>query len=269
MLTRLTKGFFDASRTQVQAGAYVIGGYVARESFWTDFETEWSANLDYWQIDNFHLTDCLAGGPGYSRPGFDRHKRQLCALSFGQIINRRKPVAIWAGVLDEEWQEFEASDAFRRRYPTPYQFLFQDIIWRLAKWANYHAPGEMVAPIFDLDADPRSVDPIYAALKTSPAYDNLVPSVTWGSRKKYVPLQAADIIAGEMQLHWFNREYPDDPAPKFPEFRNLLVYATPNGSVGGLWTDSTLKTAAEFFDLHGDPFEWGDIILSSSQERPI
>jgi hypothetical protein len=257
--------YFDASRTRVQAGAYVIGGYLGSENLWTDLEAEWSANLSYWKVADFHLTDCLAGRGEFERPGFDSHKRQLCALSFGQIIHRARPEAVWSGLLDEDWEALEASPAFRARYPSPYQYLFHDILWQLARVGHGRYAGEMIAPVFDADASPASVEPIYAGLKTSPAYDNLVASVTFGSRRKYMPLQAADILAGEMQHHWFDREYPSDPTIKFPFWRNLLVYATPMGNVGGLWLPDTLKRAAAAFDQTGDPFNWEGFLRVSSQ----
>jgi hypothetical protein len=250
----MLQAFFDASRTKVQAGAYVIGGYVGPESLWTPFVDEWRANLAYWGVQDFHLTECLAKRGDFAK--LDTHKSELCALSFGQIIHQRRPDAIWSGVLDEEWDELDVSAGFKARYPSPYQFLFHDIIWQLARWGRGFARGESIAPIFDVDADPRSVEPIYAALKTSPGYDNLVASVTFGSRRAFLPLQAADVIAGEMQRHWFDREYPDDPTTIFPVWRNLLVYATPMGNTGGMWGAETLARAAQAFDRTADPFNW-------------
>jgi len=260
----LLKAYFDASKTQVQAGAYVIGGYVGTEAFWTAFETEWRERLDYWGVSDFHLTECLAQRGEFER--FDSNKTQLCALNFGYVIRDRKPDALWSGVLDEDWQDLNASEAFRRFYPSPYQYLFHDIIWQLARWARAVVPGEMVAPFFDADADPASVAPIYNGMKSSTFYDNLVGSVTFGSRRKYLPLQAADILAGEMQRHWFDREYPEDPTVKFPAWRNLLIYATPVGNHGGMWTADTLKRAADAFDGTGDPFNWD--WPSSSEGQP-
>lgn len=249
----MLKAYFDASRTKVQTGVYLIGGYVESEPFWTAFETEWRANLAYWEITDFHLTDCLAQRRQFA--GLDTHKSQLCALSFGQIIKKADPRVIWSGLVDEEWDELTASAPFRERYGSPYQFLFHDILWQLGAWRFQHARREQVAPIFDADADPRSVQPILDSLKSSPLYEDLAMGVTFGSRRGYVPLQAADIIAGEMQRHWFDREYPADEN-LFPGFRNLLLFAVPHGSTGGLWTAATLKKAADAFDRTGDPFNW-------------
>jgi hypothetical protein len=252
-MVMLHRAFFDASRTQRQSGAYVIGGYVGTEALWTALEAEWQANLKYWEITDFHLTDCLAKRGQFSR--LDTHKSELCALSFGQILKDANPVVVWSGLLDEEWSALAPSPAFRARYPTPYQFLFHDILWQLGAWRHQHARGEMVAPVFDVDADPRSVRPILDSVRSSPLYEDLVAGVTFGSRRVFVPLQAADIIAGEMQRHWFEREYPaDDDA--FPGFRNLLLFAVPRGSVGGLWTPATLQRAMDTFDRIGDPFSW-------------
>lgn len=259
----MLNAFFDASRTQVQTGAYVLAGYVAPMAFWTVFEAEWISNLQYWDVSDFHLTDCLAKRREFAR--LDTHMSQLCALSFGQIIHKHRPDALWSGVIDEDWNNLAASAAFRTRYPSPYQFLFHDVLWQLAPWARVHAPGEMVAPIFDTDAAPQSVTPIYAGLKTSPLYENLVASVTFGSRKTFVPLQTADILAGEMQRHWFEREYPDEPDRLFPAWRNLLIYATPMGNTGGMWGADTLARAADAFDRIGDPFNWEAPFPASSE----
>lgn len=252
----LLKAFFDASRTQIQTGAYVIGGYLASEPFWTAFEADWQKELDYWQIADFHLTDCLSGHEQFDRPGFDSIKRGDCAKTFAQVIVKHRPDAIWSGVIDEDWAALEASPAFRKRYRSPYQFLFHDILWQLGGWGRNHAHGEMIAPVFDTDAPPATVAEIYAELKRNPFYETLAPSVTFGSRKKFIPLQAADLLAGEMQKHWFEREYPKDPTLKFPVWRELLVYSTPHGNMGGLWTPQTLAWATEGFDRTGDPFNW-------------
>lgn len=257
----MLSSYFDASRTQIQSGVYLIGGYVETEPFWTEFEAEWCKLLAYWEISDFHLTECLASPPRGQFRHLDTHKAQLCALSFGQVIRHRKPMPIWSGLVDDDWTALEASATFRERYPSPYQFIFQDVLHNLAEWGRHHAPGEMIAPIFDMDADPRSVQAIYDGLKTSPLYERLAASVTWGSRKQYVPIQAADLLAGEMQRDWFHVEY--DPA--YLGVRNLLTYASPKGTKGGLWTPQTLARASAAFDLNGDPFNWTGVPISSEQ----
>ena len=159
----MLKAFFDASRTQVQTGIYLIGGYVAGEALWTDFEAKWSDNLAEWGIPDFHLTECLARRGAFNR--FDNHRAQLCALNFSTIIKNARPDAVWSGVVDAEWASLDASPGFCARYPTPYQFIFHDVIWQLSRWGRNHARGEMIAPIFDMDADPRTVQPIFDELK--------------------------------------------------------------------------------------------------------
>jgi hypothetical protein len=249
----MLKAYFDASRTEVQKGVYLIGGYVGTEPFWTEFENEWRERLAYWEISDFHLTECLASPPQGQFRNFDTHRAQLCALNFGKVIQGRKPTPIYSGVVEEDWFDMKATDAFRTRYPSPYQFLFQDVLHSLATWGNRHAPNEMIAPIFDLDADPRSVEAIHKGLKESPLYNRLAASVTWGSRKTYLPIQAADILAGEMQRDWFKFEYGPSG---YQGVRNLLHYAAPGMAEGGLWTPETLAKASAAFDRNADPFNW-------------
>ncbi len=251
----MLRAYFDASKTEVQSGVYLLGGYVGTEAAWTDFEADWNANLAYWGISDFHLTDCLAHRKLFDPAKF-KHDSQLCALSFSAIIRKAKPEAIWSGVVVEDWAALDASPAFRTRYPSPYQFMFHDVLWQLSRWGMRHAKGEMIAPVFDVDTDPRSVQPICDELRQNRFYENLVVPVTFGSRKSYVPIQAADILAGEAQLHWLDREYPREGSSPFASFRNIFVNALEGPGQGGLWTPDTLKRAVAAFDEAGDPFNW-------------
>ena len=247
----MLRAYFDKSQTEIQSGVCVVGGYVETEAFWTTFEDAWRDRLDYWEIDDFHLTDLLAGQTVHGRT-----KGAECALSFANVIREHSPYPIWAGVVNAEWDLLDASAAFRERYPSPYQFLFQDILWQLARWGRIHALGEEIAPIFDMDAAPQSLEPIRAALRSSPHYGNVVNGIAFWNRRRCLPLQAADIVAGEMQRHWFDREYPMPDAPWYPEFRQTLTHATSTGSTGGLWTPITLERAVDALDRTGDPFNW-------------
>jgi hypothetical protein len=249
----MLKAFFDLSRTEVQSGVFVIGGYVEREAFWTDFEGRWLANLVDWKIEDFHLTEILAG-----RSKHGQFLGEHCAISFGKLIEATKPFGIWSGLIENEWRAMKAGNAFRNRYPSPYQFCFEDIIWQLSRWGQMHVPGEHIAPVFDDDVPSGAVRPLYEGYKNSPLHPNIIGSLTFGSRGLYVPLQAADVFAGETQRHWFDREFPRQAAAHpFPEFRNLFMATIPRGTpTGGLWTPLTLARAVDAFDRTGDPFNW-------------
>lgn len=262
----MLKAYFDASATQVQAGIYLIGGYVADEANWTVFEGEWQRNLDDWEIADFHLTDCMAGRAVNKRTGqqLGREKGELCARSFGRLIESAGLSSTSSGLAEDDWQALPASGAFRNRYPQPYQFLFHHIVRQLAEWGHRRAPGELIAPVFDIDTGWDKAGPIYDEIKRSPFFENLLPSVTFGSRRIYLPIQAADFLAGEGQRNWFDKEYPVEHIP-LPRQNYGIVTPNHNPYDHVLWTTDPLERAAESFDRTGDPFSWFD---APASEQP-
>lgn len=116
--------YIDASFTQ-PAGVTSIGGYLGTEDEWASVKKQWLEYLDLWKLQDFHLTELLAGK---THLGFQDGR--LCVLSFARIIEKSSLHSITAGFRDEDWSE-QRRTADAATYPSAYHVclnMFMEIL---------------------------------------------------------------------------------------------------------------------------------------------
>ena len=170
-------------------------------------------------------------------------------------------------MVDEDWGRLEKPPAFAARYPSSMHFCFGHIIAQLDQWCRIEAPGELVAPVFDEDMEPKAANAIFEEYKANPRNPNLIASLTWGNDKRHPMIQAADLVVGELREFWFDRVYPVIGGPEFSfpiEMRAALSGKAFSDS--GLWDLRSLQVAVRDFVETGDPFGEPDVGTRTVQD---
>ena len=112
----LLHAYFDASQTQ-PTGVATIAGYLGSETAWVSVEKQWSENLRTWGLEEFRLSQIMAG-----RTKVGRENAAACVKSFGRIIGPSDLVSISAGLRSDDWTDAEKTADYSARFPTSYHY---------------------------------------------------------------------------------------------------------------------------------------------------
>ncbi len=184
------KAFYDDSSDGKRERVFSIGGYFGKEEEWKKFESLWAREAGETVL---HMTDCLAGWGDFSN--WSESARNDLLVRLIGVINS---VEIFGFQSAVSVQDFKAVFPNEQKGAL-YFFCFQECVGQAATWASEFS--EHVAVIFDDEKDfkyraHRLFDHL-KRLKDRPGWEAMqwLGTVAFESRKRFRPLQAADIIA--------------------------------------------------------------------------
>ncbi len=237
--------YLDASWT---SSAVTVAGYVSDVDRWASFETEWQDVLTGYGIEYFHMKDFAAREGDYKSWGPKGDCRlvrllEIINASVLAAVSITVPLGLWRAVL---------SDEERERSGNPYCIAGFGCFREITRWMRRECgAGDEVAYVYDQGDKGRGeifklFNAVYDSQDLRREYRLLSMKVE--DKKRFVPLQAADILAWER-----NREVP----------KGLGLDAMPSKCsmpIGG-WMDTFLAT----LDIDGSA-EWYRRSLNQFQE---
>ena len=84
----MLEAFFDASGTDGKVPVVSIAGYVGTKEQWTSLEAEWQKRLENFDVENFHMTACIAGKDQFA--DMEQADRHQLAYNLVDIIRATK-----------------------------------------------------------------------------------------------------------------------------------------------------------------------------------
>ncbi len=199
-LVAILKSFFDASFT-MPSGITSIGGYLGAAEEWDRVGEEWSENLDYWHLEEFHLVDVVNQ--------LGRERGNLCALTFARILSASKLHGIGVAVDDRDWNEINDAGGFGGLYPDCYHFAADMLFGVLDEQMRLELPGDLVSIVFDKDmGDQRQILAMYDAYESR--FSKHFGGFAVGNRKLYPSIQCADLAAGTWRKDWLASTFGGD-----------------------------------------------------------
>jgi Protein of unknown function (DUF3800) len=191
-ITAVLKAYFDDSYDGKNERVFSVGGYVATEKDWGIFADEWGKRSGG---AVFHMADLLCKGGGGDFRGWPEQKRFDLIKAMIETLNSVEVLGFHCPILLQEFRQVfphEESDA-------PYFMCFQQCFNQAAVWAG--GLQDNVACFFDLqnDSEYRAIRMFKHVQKLAdlPGWGVMqwLASITYGSKRQYTPLQAADLIA--------------------------------------------------------------------------
>ncbi|WP_119390056.1 hypothetical protein [Taklimakanibacter lacteus] len=181
----LLRAYLDASNG---GGIYAVGGFIGRESDWSAVEPIWKEALATFRLgDDFHLAEIV--------PNLGHEKGSLCILHFSKIMGRSNLHGIGASCEIAHWQTRDTG------YENPYHFCFSMALNILREEAGLEYDGEPVALVIDDDVQPHDLtEAIFAAYQKESG--DQFASLTFGSRKRFQPIQCSDLAVGALRKEW-------------------------------------------------------------------
>jgi hypothetical protein len=234
----MLKAYLDASGTEPTQDIIVVGGWVASEDRWAEFEPQWRAFL----VDCFgpnggrwHHTDFHSRRRDYEI--WDDQKRERARTEICRMIGALKPIGIGAALrksdYNELWQtgRWQSSD----RWSTggdPYAACMDECLEVLIHRLSQHPRDEGVQIIIDRDEKKdlsrRISDWHKKYLRSNQHARNPGRRVEFshGSDRDHFPLQAADVLVNETYRYMRNKYQSAETAKTLVPF----LGATPIGA---------------------------------------
>lgn len=198
--------YFDDSGHPSDSVAMSVGGVIAKASSWEKFEVKWSKRLRRAKKSAFHATDyeCRRG----EFTDWDNDKRISFIHDLAAIVKNTVACGVTSSVVMADWfavmpAKFERSEFVAKK--GAYLLLFQLCIESLVKHAGIPRT-ETVSCVFDENQFVRgALAEHYSSLKRDLGLEDKLGSLTFGNGKKFLPLQAADMMAYEGFKHTKNQ----------------------------------------------------------------
>jgi hypothetical protein len=230
----------DDSGSEPQSSFFVLGGFLADSSQWSNFISEWNEVLHKApSIDYFKLNEAIALKKEFDKEkGWDEKKRDKKIDDLLDVILRHIRVRKHATIKHSEFDKYFLSIPKPKRHKAvenPYVFLAMQLIFAVAAHSPIH---KIQTPCnFIFDDQERFSDalqnwyPIFRKQaftswgKTDfPLYLGQAPK--FENDKTFVPLQAADLYAGLIRRHCNNNKVIIAP-PSSPLRRLLTIPEIP------------------------------------------
>lgn len=228
----MLKAFFDESGTHAGSPFIVVAGYVSMLSQWAQFEREWREVLTEYGIlkedgsGNFHMTDfenrSLQPDGVFSH--IDKGRGNVLISKLVAIINRRVHTSIGVVIPISDYNEVICTDEYRNVCGSPYSLAVLACITLVGKWAESYSYKESVYCAFeDRVGHKFEILDGYDKAKQNPEIINRLhlDGIVFCNKKKFLPLQAADMFAYEVWKN--NRNHLLEP--NRPDRRALVELA--------------------------------------------
>jgi hypothetical protein len=194
----LVVAFFDESGTHGDSGVFAIAGYVAAQEDWIKFETDWKRELRRAGISYFHMVEYENRRGTFAT--WSNKKRREVLGDLLRVIKAHALIGLAACVVVADFERvFRPALPAGHPYRDPYIFCLQVGMERIAHHFGPYLPqSEKVACVFEeRNKVAYSAARHYEAVKGHNEWGTLFGSISFGGKRDYVPLQAADVIAYE------------------------------------------------------------------------
>ena len=180
------------------APIFSVGGVVAPIESWRQFEVEWSEVLSEFQVTQSHMK-YFAHRRGEFE-GWSEEKRRMFLGKLMRIMDSY--VKFYVGAVLPVADFNDLSNEQKEDLKDPYYACFQVSVHGIGIYAERNFPEEKVDIVFDRRAKSKGLggdlfDRCMDCLDVGGRLGNL----TFGSTLDYAPLQAADLVAYELNLY--------------------------------------------------------------------
>jgi hypothetical protein len=219
--------YFDDSGTHDTSDIVLWLGVVGNEHQWAYFSDLWAQKLQNPSpgksaIGCFHMTDCQGAYEDFA--GWGRTATDFLVHELGTIIIKTGLWSFCTAVSRKDWDELVVGADLRTAWGDAEQHCILGCFSHTTLWAKKNAQKEM-AFVFD-DRPHRSarVKQMFDIYRRGHLATNSIPaldSITFSSSRRFLPLQAADLLAWE-QYHVANAFITRSKSPQRKQFSRIV-----------------------------------------------
>ena len=229
------QAYADDSGNDPQASAFILAGYVANIRQWEGFTDAWQKCLDTPpQIDYFKSNQAYGMKGQFSKKnGWTEDKRDIKILDLVKIMRSHIPEQFVIGVSYADYERTMLDIPMRNRFvvaANPYFFLFYQFILFVSGYDIIFGLKEPCTFIFDEQGKiGRQSVAIWDMLKqiangkrtTHDFTSYLGERPHFGDDKWFLPLQAADLLAGQWSRHLRGKGVIIPPSPVMTTLQSM------------------------------------------------
>lgn len=202
--------YWDDSGTHDGSPIAIAACYVADSEQWTHFVRNWDEARKDEGFDSFHMADFMAkpeiGKQPFCEWGQSKKNRVYSRLA--TIINTRVRIGFGFGVPVPAFDKYVPEHIKREVCPDAFTFAVQSIFSLITEWYVRYGQGKAIQYVFENRPKMGKVRQLWDVLKEhrSIARDlgfnaNAPDGFSFQSPKLFKPLQAADMLAWNMNAH--------------------------------------------------------------------
>jgi hypothetical protein len=236
----------ESIRTDAKTGQwlYCVTGYVASFEAWVQAEMAWQKILDEFEVSEFHLTDFMAR-KGEWNNDWSNIKRNCFMERLCTVASRWTVLGIGCGIAQDAWEN-GLSEQMQNEWRDPYYFCIYGMLSLIRSYVA-RIPPKLPLPLFFLfDNRPRFEGIAHKVYREyQQAYDpneKMFDGIAFGSRKKYKPLQIADLLVGVINRRFEEMTHaiqPDSSKMKKPMDllfeKDTLLYSIIPKKLKNIW----------------------------------
>jgi len=211
------EAYFDESGTGRRI--FAVGGFVGPTDEWAIFAQEWEAIIKPLGISAYHAADCEGGYREFK--DWPQKKRDNLTIALVDCLEKRKIFGIGIGAIVEDFKEVMPTSP-ETLWCDLYVELFELVLINAVGRIVERAPGQHLAVFCDRQQEfQHAATQAFWALADEPEWDyrNNLENITFTSREKFPPLQAADKAAYETHKLYTNQLYDPKRAARMAMYR--------------------------------------------------
>jgi hypothetical protein len=191
------------------------------------FDALWKAQLIRQNISWLHMKDFMQDSGEYDKFAGDWPRKKSVLEGFINVIKTTQPIGFGVGLDVAAWRQIPRS--IQRKEGDAQRFCFTRMMQMVSERMEIAAPRDSVALVFDCDinfAPHRFQRFINARRHFLPAAKHL-ESFSIAEPKRYLPLQAADLLAWETRKAMERNIKGFPPRPEFDHLFSEVAGITP------------------------------------------
>jgi hypothetical protein len=224
--------YFDDSGTHAQSDIAIAACYISTVRGWKNYVEQWNDARVGYGFDVFHMAEFAAPASQSHKPfcDWDKPKRDLVYDRLAEIINNNKRIGIAVAVPKKP---YDAIPERIRRYHglEHYTFAVRMCLMRIMRWREESSISIPMQYFFDWEMSGSrkraEISKIFDTLHESweDKFGMQRDGYSFQHKEEFKPLQAADILAWQMNNH-MRKIMPighDDLSITHPRFSKLRV----------------------------------------------
>ena len=133
-------GFFDAAGDNRSLDAITVGGYVAPVRNWSKFSRDWRGLLQSEGLDDFHMTDFVAGARGFSKWKGQPDKQMKYLQKLVKVVRRNAHFSPATTIILKAWHALNEKYRLKECHATPYAIASVGVINKSIQWLKRDQP---------------------------------------------------------------------------------------------------------------------------------
>ncbi|MGO9230038.1 MAG: hypothetical protein ACLQKA_12645 [Bryobacteraceae bacterium] len=215
-IVTLAQGSFEVLTAYLDESSdqrvYTVAGFMTKGESWTSFSAQWELVLEADpKISHFKMHDVFTPKNNGVFKNHTVQQRIDKTESLIDVLNAHLPNRndlAGSVVMDVQAYRSMLDPVLSRRYKNPYLWCFQGILVSYSSWIKEMMPAEKVNFIFgDNKKEFRDALKLYERVAHLPGFAEFrdcVGGIEPGNDRTLMPLQAADLLAGQTRLYGTN-----------------------------------------------------------------